>query len=705
MASKLAELLLSSKIFIFNLSQMIYSKLSDEEISLVKNCTIFKNCNHQVLNEILKNAQLKKYLKNELILEEGVVGDAMFIIAEGSVRVFTTDTLNNKIPLARLNKGDYFGEQSLISTDNNTRNASVESITDVLLISIDDNLVKKVLDIDSKLLEELKKIGDKQIIEKLSSVLETYHLSKTKLLELYKQSPINIIQVPAKKILFSSGDKPDYVYFILEGEVELLISMNKGAELKAVVLTKGHIFGELSVIRGSNRTGSAIAKEKLKLLAIPASEFKALYLKDKDLQKALKSFHESYWLPNRGLAQQFIGKTLGINIITTIYKLINGKTINASRTIYHDYFSMFVEGATADNTYVYENNQIKIELKTFENTLIEIKSHGYLESLPVICSYLIDGKTIEEQDLQQFLATGIFQPSGCAAQNDNDAIICTCMSISKGQILKCIGDGINKFEDISKKTGASTVCGTCRHRILALLGQTNWTAGLMTKAVSHNEYIRSYFIQPLDGSFKNYKPGQHVLIQARIHNHWIERAYTISDVTKNNILRITVKKEDKGYFSNWLFNEAPDECTVNVSQPQGNFILDPGENQPAICFAGGIGITPFISFAKAFLEQKSPRKVHIVYSARQNQDFIFMDEFQEAMTESPNISLHTHLTSKQGRLTNENIVEMVQELGQPDVYICGPEGYEKHIVKALEQINYNKNKVHVEQFTFVGPQE
>jgi CRP/FNR family transcriptional regulator, cyclic AMP receptor protein len=64
----------------------------------------------------------KRYRTNALLIEEGDVGDTLFIILEGAAKVFAADQDGREIVFSEQRRGDYFGEMSL---DGGPRSASV----------------------------------------------------------------------------------------------------------------------------------------------------------------------------------------------------------------------------------------------------------------------------------------------------------------------------------------------------------------------------------------------------------------------------------------------------------------------------------------------------------------------------------------------------------------------------------------------------
>lgn len=84
----------------------------------------------------------KTYRDGEAIIREGELGDRMFIIQSGRVRV-SRNINGNEVALAELKAGDFFGEMAII--DREVRSATVSAIGEVRLLSIDKkNFLRRV---------------------------------------------------------------------------------------------------------------------------------------------------------------------------------------------------------------------------------------------------------------------------------------------------------------------------------------------------------------------------------------------------------------------------------------------------------------------------------------------------------------------------------------------------------------------------------
>lgn len=701
MSSKNPYLIKQLLLSLINIKERLLHHVTAEEIDLIKSSHLFDKLDKQSFDELLKSEILVRYLADQLILKEGDIADEFYIIAEGSVRVYTLSHDDTKIPLARLNKGDYFGEQALLGELTKTRNASIEAITDTTLIKIGKEFILKLLKIDTDMRASLKRIGNQQVMHKLGATLDFYQNIKS---QLQSNKDQDIIEIAKDKVLFKAGDVSDYVYIILEGSINIILPTDKSNT--TITLKKGHLFGELGVLQNTTRAATAIAKESTRLLRINSKEFKELCVTFPQFEKVLQTLKSMYLLPNRGVAEQTIGKILGMDAITTIYKLNDGRTVIANHVLEKPYFMMEEENVKDAELYSYEkDNDHRIILKIIKNHIVSVQYYGDGGDLSKLCSAILDGKEITKQSLEYFVSTGEFKLDIIEPiANKFPNIVCDCMSVKKEVIEGLIKDGIKSLAMLSNQTGACTVCGSCRCRILSMLGQDTWVSALMKKATRHKDNVISYYIQAQGGQFKPFVPGEHIVIQVRIGENWVERAYTLSDLSEEGKLRITIKKEETGFFTKWLFNNTLEQLSIYCSQPQGNFTLNLDSDAPILCVAGGIGITPFITFAKLLQKHPNKRRMHLIYIARAKDDFLFLDDFNQITKQSPAITFMLWEKKVSGVLPDEKIAEAIKNLEEDsDIYICGPEGFEVSILNSLNKLNYNPNKIHTEKFTYANP--
>jgi len=90
----------------------------------------------------------KEYKGGDVIVNQGDVGDCMYVIQEGEVEVVRIEN-GNIIRLAVLGRGDFFGEMSIFEKE--TRSATVRALGKVRLITVDNKTFMRRIQEDPSL--------------------------------------------------------------------------------------------------------------------------------------------------------------------------------------------------------------------------------------------------------------------------------------------------------------------------------------------------------------------------------------------------------------------------------------------------------------------------------------------------------------------------------------------------------------------------
>ena len=127
--------------------------------TFLSNVPIFSDLDDETLGKIVKSGIIQSFKKNSIILSEEDTGSALFVIAEGKVKISRSSNDDKEVILAILNESDFFGEMSLL--DGMVRSATVTSIEDSKLFIIQRSefldLLKKYPEVSIALLTELTK--------------------------------------------------------------------------------------------------------------------------------------------------------------------------------------------------------------------------------------------------------------------------------------------------------------------------------------------------------------------------------------------------------------------------------------------------------------------------------------------------------------------------------------------------------------------
>ena len=89
------------------------------------------------------------------------------------------------------------------------------------------------------------------------------------------------------EIIFSQGDSGNDVYYLIEGEVEILISSSDGTVSSVDVLKADSFFGEMGSLLSEDRTATVRAKARVTAIALPLSLFDTVLKYDTSLDRVL----------------------------------------------------------------------------------------------------------------------------------------------------------------------------------------------------------------------------------------------------------------------------------------------------------------------------------------------------------------------------------------------------------------------------------
>jgi predicted ferric reductase len=175
---------------------------------------------------------------------------------------------------------------------------------------------------------------------------------------------------------------------------------------------------------------------------------------------------------------------------------------------------------------------------------------------------------------------------------------------------------------------------------------------------------------------------------------YTQHPFSLSEAPKGDSFRITVK--NLGDHSA-RFAEIPIGTRVFAEGPFGVFTDESRVEPKALLIAGGIGITP----VRALLEQMDGDLVAL-YRVVSSDDIVFSDELDRiAETRGARVDyvVGDHAT-EEGRdlLSPRHLRELVPDIAERDVFICGPVAMIDSIVPNLRHANVSRKHLHVERF-------
>ena len=178
-----------------------------------------------------------------------------------------------------------------------------------------------------------------------------------------------------------------------------------------------------------------------------------------------------------------------------------------------------------------------------------------------------------------------------------------------------------------------------------------------------------------------FKAGSYINVRTTLAGSVARRTYSLSSSPKEALegkYRITVKLKEGGFLSAWLHNEAKVGDKLTATEPGGH-VTHSGirDCKKVVALAGGCGITPFMSMAKAIDEGTEDFEMTLLYGARTEADLVFRADFDAIAARCPKVKVVYVLSEEQkegfeaGFITAE-LIKKYAGAEQFSIYAVGP---------------------------------
>jgi ferredoxin-NADP reductase len=134
--------------------------------------------------------------------------------------------------------------------------------------------------------------------------------------------------------------------------------------------------------------------------------------------------------------------------------------------------------------------------------------------------------------------------------------------------------------------------------------------------------------------------------------------------------------------------------TVYATRIGGDFVLPNDPQVPVVCIAGGIGVTPYVSFA-----MNADRPIRLIYAVNNSDELSFVDILKQhtvdvVVVSQDNATLpDPEWRHEQGVITTAVLRELIDVAKQPIVYISGPPAMVMNVRQMVRSLGIKHIKV------------
>ena len=209
----------------------------------------------------------------EVIVAEGDEADALFVIQSGTARVIKASDHGEEVPLNILRAGDVFGERALLAPDRR-RTATVRASSPVEALRLDravfDALVRSEPQVRRYVDLHIRRHEIRDFLCQYTAFADLPPEGLRQLLD-----GLTARSVSAGEMVIRQGEPAGPMYVVRHGRLRAYVDRD-GAREQRSHLRRGDFFGEVSLLRGTDRTASVEAVTDCELWALEPQLFAQL---------------------------------------------------------------------------------------------------------------------------------------------------------------------------------------------------------------------------------------------------------------------------------------------------------------------------------------------------------------------------------------------------------------------------------------------
>jgi dimethylamine monooxygenase subunit B len=203
-------------------------------------------------------------------------------------------------------------------------------------------------------------------------------------------------------------------------------------------------------------------------------------------------------------------------------------------------------------------------------------------------------------------------------------------------------------------------------------------------------------VPPEGGELPGFSPGSHVVVHIPGEDRVYCNAYSLASAADDRSrYRIAVRQQEVSRGgSAFMHGQVKLGDLLQISPPANLFAIDRRATRQ-ILIAGGIGITPFMSYLHELPALGVPFELHYAYRD------ISHAAFHEQLAAQLGCRLHRYNAARDEYLLPGELLA-AQPLGT-HLYVCGPPGLIQAVIESARDLGWPDSNIHYEQFTAPKP--
>ena len=207
-------------------------------------------------------------------------------------------------------------------------------------------------------------------------------------------------------------------------------------------------------------------------------------------------------------------------------------------------------------------------------------------------------------------------------------------------------------------------------------------------------------------SLAYFQAGQYISLELAIGDSLLTRPYSLCSSPSQALkgeYQIVVKTMKNGFASEYINNNFTVGTRIDISAPAGFFSYEPlRDAKKVIGIAGGSGIAPFLSFAKAIADGTEDFELTLLYGSRTEEEILFKEELDELQKNCGKIRVIHVLSDEEkegyryGFISADLIKEVTDE--NNSIFVCGSQGMYDYIGKETAKLGIARKRLRYDAY-------
>ena len=221
-----------------------------------------------------------------------------------------------------------------------------------------------------------------------------------------------------------------------------------------------------------------------------------------------------------------------------------------------------------------------------------------------------------------------------------------------------------------------------------------------------NETTKLYVLKPKEQKELAYfEAGSYIPVYVEIDGNIIKRPYSLCSSPKeaeNGTYKICVKASNNGYVSTHIIKTWKIGDSVTLGSPLVAEVYNPiRDKKHVVALAGGVGVTPFLSMAKAIVDGDNNHELTLIYGANTYDELLFKDEWKDLESKSNGkfkmvaVIANEDINGCEKGFITLDIIKKYADPKDCSFFISGPPLMVKSMKSFLGPLNFDKKQIRI----------